>query len=121
MADKIESSAPSPVETKTATYMGSQQRDSASDEHDPEKQAVSERPELQRKLKSRHLQMIAIGVSTLARLVFLTHERQVVQLELVCSLEAVVLLRRLAQQELSLRTFSLEPLFTVSSLLSEKW
>ena len=63
--DKIESGASTPVvETKTATYLGSQERVSASDEgHDPEKQAVSERPELQRRLKSRHLQMIAIGMS----------------------------------------------------------
>lgn len=60
--DKIESTPA--VETKTATYLGSQQTDSASDEgHDAEKQALSQRPELKRKLKSRHLQMIAIGTS----------------------------------------------------------
>ena len=60
-SDKIESS---PVlEKKTATYFGSQQADSASDEvHDVEKQGISQRPELKRKLKSRHLQMIAIGI-----------------------------------------------------------
>jgi yeast amino acid transporter len=29
--------------------------------HDPEKDGVTRTPELQRKLKSRHLQMIAIG------------------------------------------------------------
>lgn len=62
-SDKIESSLV--VEKKTATYFGSQQADSASDEaNDAEKQGISQRPELKRKLKSRHLQMIAIGMST---------------------------------------------------------
>ena len=59
-SEKIE--APPAVETQTATYLGSQPNDSASDGgDDAEKQAVSERPELKRKLKARHLQMIAIG------------------------------------------------------------
>lgn len=64
MASQSDKIAPVPeVETKTAVYLGSQQADSASDEgHDAEKQAISERPELKRKLKSRHLQMIAIGM-----------------------------------------------------------
>lgn len=63
--DKIEFGASTPaVETKTATYLGSQQGDPDSDGgHDPEKQALSKLPELKRKLKSRHLQMIAIGTS----------------------------------------------------------
>lgn len=62
-SDKIE--ATPVVETKTATYLGSQRADSASNgSQDAEKQAVSERPELKRKLKSRHLQMIAIGTLT---------------------------------------------------------
>lgn len=55
-SDKIETT---PVaETKTAMYSGSQQSDGG---RDAEKQGMSERPELKRKLKSRHLQMIAIG------------------------------------------------------------
>ncbi|KAG0647262.1 Canavanine resistance 1 [Hyphodiscus hymeniophilus] len=58
--DKIES--PPMVETKTARYLGSKQRSSLGDgASDPEKIAVCDRPELQRRLKSRHLQMIAIG------------------------------------------------------------
>ena len=65
MASQSDKIVPTPeVETKTAVYLGSQQTDSASDEgRDAEKQAISERPELKRKLKSRHLQMIAIGMS----------------------------------------------------------
>ena len=59
-SDKIQST--SVIEKKTAVYLGSRQNDSASDEgRDAEKQALSQRPELKRKLKSRHLQMIAIG------------------------------------------------------------
>jgi yeast amino acid transporter len=66
-SDKIEPT--SVVETKTAVYLGSQQPDSASDEgRDAEKHAISRRPELQRKLKSRHLQMIAIGMPLLVPL-----------------------------------------------------
>jgi amino acid permease len=67
-SDKIEPTTV--VETKTATYLGSQRADSASDgSHDAEKQGISQRPELKRKLKSRHLQMIAIGMFTQTHLV----------------------------------------------------
>jgi amino acid permease len=64
-SDKIEASPA--IVTKTAIHLsslGPQQQDAASDEGgDEEKQDVSERSELKRKLKSRHLQMIAIGLS----------------------------------------------------------
>lgn len=53
-SDKIEITAPE-VETKTAH---SGQSDVG---QDAEKQGIPQRPELKRKLKSRHLQMIAIG------------------------------------------------------------
>jgi amino acid permease len=52
------------VEMRTAVYLSSQQGGSRGNSSDyAEKQTLSQRPELKRKLKSRHLQMIAIGTS----------------------------------------------------------
>lgn len=66
MGHSIEIGAvPNNVDVKTAVYQGSQTIGSSHDSaQDGEKRAgLPQLPLLQRKLKSRHLQMIAIGTS----------------------------------------------------------
>jgi amino acid permease len=57
--------APAMEEVKDAPAENGEMHKSDGSEHsqDPEKQQVQEMPELKRKLKARHLQMIAIGIS----------------------------------------------------------
>lgn len=74
-------------------------------------------PDLKRKLKSRHLQMIAIGKSTTMNTKglgesVLTPSSQVAQSERVCSLVVELLSPVLAQSALSSHTSSWEPLYT---------
>jgi amino acid permease len=58
--------APAPgLNEKSTSNMDSKSADISRDSgSDSEKQAISDAPALQRRLKSRHLQMIAIGASS---------------------------------------------------------
>jgi len=62
---------------------------------DVEKQGLCELPQLKRRLKSRHLQMIAIGMSNPVPARTGTDFLKVVPLELVCSLDLEELLLNL--------------------------